>query len=284
MSPAPRTPQPESADAVSIPDHPIHLNLMHPLNMPPLPSLSSSTTSRPWNSVDSRGAWIVPLVGPALHSTGTPASTLASRSLLPPAPDTPSAVMNPNTSTASMFPAVPPATRPLVEQIRILWTPESLPQFWSLLIRIRKKAVLGPIGFSLEREDLVNLIKHEHLPHPQGPSLISSSHGSVSAHPSGGRHRAGKQTQRHEWIKIYCESRYALRLRTILEHFRAVESFEGPSSSAGVKGRSNADHGVSEPASALATGDSKVDERSRKILLGTKLVFVDDLGRPAIVS
>lgn len=70
----------------------------------------------------------------------------------------------------------------------------------------------------------------------------------------------------------------------ILENFKAVESFES-SPGTGVEGHPIKDRSVSAaPGAADAAGVSDVEKRSRKVLLGTRLVFVDDLGRPIIIS
>lgn len=73
-----------------------------------------------------------------------------------------------------------------------------------------------------------------------------------------------------EWIKVHCDARYALQLRTVFDKWSAVERISSS---------------VLAKHSAPSVGKSGTDNaRKRFVLKGMRLVFIDELGRPVVVA
>lgn len=216
-----------------ITEHPIFRKIgSHPTYSYNLPALE-------WNAPYARGAWIVPLNGPALVSEGSSAYVIAECGHVP-------------SSDASGSSDEPPWL--------IYWTPSAVNGAWHTLKTVRKNNAMGSIGlyFECDEDD------RKDLPHPQGsgtPFATGDSSGSYACNsPTNGSIR------RNEWIKVCCDGRYALRIRTVLAQLRAD------------------DHDTRAPRPAGETGLAQGVRARRRVLEGAKLVYVDELGNPIFVA
>lgn len=262
-------------------DYPIH-TILPPLPLPPplarIKSKGKGKASR--YAIDApfdlkhpytRVSWLVPLIGPARHPLASGATFLHTASALPPFPTPPSS--NPNVQQST--------DPPLVE---LTWTPIALAQFWAQWDLTRKKKSLGSIGIYFERASC--------SVHPSQPT------------PEVIRKEIEKEGEGDCWIRIYCDAQVALKVRRTIALFYPIGEAAGITSTDPLAlGRSS--RRIERTGTVL--GEEAKQERTRHMLQGggvgsgqaqagganvqkrnmmkgVRLVLVDDLGRPAVIS
>jgi hypothetical protein len=234
----PISPPPVAAEILTvITEYPIFRKIeSHPTYSYRLPALE-------WNAPYARGAWIIPLNGPALVSEGSPASVIDECGHVPPS----------DMSGSSEATAEPPWL--------IHWTPSAVKGAWHTLKTVRKNNAMGSIGLYFECDEG----DRKDLPHPRRSSTPCVTGNSTSSHARSSP--TNDSIRRNEWIKVCCDGRHALRIRTVLAQFRA-----------------NDDHSTRALRVAGGTGLAQDATARRKVLEGAKLVYVDELGSPILIA
>ena len=120
---------------------------------------------------------------------------------------------------------------------------------------------MGSIGLHFEYDE----DDRKDLTHPRRSKASRIGSNSASSHSY---HRSTKaHVRRNEWIKLCCDGRHALRIRTVLAQLKANDDLD-------VRARRTI--GEARPAEGTKT--------RRKVLEGAKLVYVDELGSPILIA
>ncbi|KAF8323938.1 hypothetical protein DL93DRAFT_55954 [Clavulina sp. PMI_390] len=178
-----------------------------------------------WNGPNAYGAWIIPVNGTSFHPRAS-SGRLARENAVELSSD-----------------------RDANFARTIHWTGPGLIMLWNNIVTIRKAGTLGPIGISLESQiDCSGRGLGEGHPPPVAEAIHSrTSQANVAALPS---------NEPQEWLKIRCEGKYALRIRTLLGQIRPHRSQVG----------------------------DKVNSGNAKILEAATLLYVDQLGTPILLA
>jgi len=198
-----------------------------------------------WDAPHARGAWIIPLNGPAVVSEGSSASVIdecghVSLSL--------SGVSGSSEESAE-------------QQCPIHWSPNAVRAAWNTLRMVRKNNAMGSIGLYFEYDE----DDRKDLTHPRRSNASRKSSNSPSSHSY---HRSTRTpVRRNEWIKLCCDGKHALRIRTVLAQLKA-----------------NDDLDVRARRSIGEAGPAEGTQTRRKVLEGAKLVYVDELGSPILIA
>ncbi|KDQ07553.1 hypothetical protein BOTBODRAFT_180634 [Botryobasidium botryosum FD-172 SS1] len=215
-----------------------------------------------------RSIWIIPVFGHGF---------LASRST----PSTSEEMSHAyaDLSPAQILPGLPllsPTKAPASKSVTIAWTNSSLRTFWDLLLNTQKHGLFGSIGISFESTQS-RTRSSKFIPYP------SDTEGE-------------KPARTHAlYIKLYHDARCAMRLRSLLDSYKEDAILRPSSSLASIQPNvSNAsihDVSVSRAPSlpVMSSGKSAKDARpsqaqKKKILRGAKLMLVDELGEPLLIS
>ncbi|KAF8330780.1 uncharacterized protein EI90DRAFT_3059252 [Cantharellus anzutake] len=244
-SPAPLSLAQGTTNYGEIPKHPIH-SFLGSIET----SISSHPLALPWDAKYARGSWLIPVRGPPAHS-------LASCGCLLPS--------IPSQASPKLLESTHP---PPTDAKAILWTPELLLKFWDFLILMRAKGVLGPIAIFLEIEGLVHRLNpgvRGNISDQKAPRIPE-----ISAVFQSSQNSTSYSGEPNEWIRLVCDGKHALRIRTILDSFKG--SWPSLTSSSG----SDADRMVSK---TRGSANSR-----HPIIRGSLLVYTDDLGRPLFLA
>jgi len=210
----------------------------HPTSLYNLPGLE-------WDAPYARGAWIIPLNGPAVVSEGSSASVIDKCGHV--------SMSSSGVSGSSEESAE--------EQCPIYWSPNAVKTAWNTLRMVRKNNAMGSIGLHFEYDE----DDRKDLTHPRRSNAPCIGSNSPSSHSY--RRSPKAPVRRNEWIKLCCDGRHALRIRTVLAQLRA-----------------NDDLDVRARRSIGEAGPAEGTQIRRKVLEGAKLVYVDELGSPILIA
>lgn len=210
-SPTPRKPHPPPTEEflVKVTEYPV-VKVFHPLSVP-----KTSFPPLYWDAPYARGAWIVPVNGPAIDPIASSGKLM-------------------NSSTLGQNLRSPESPSSLDAPTTIQWTLQGVKAFWLILRKIRRDHQIGPLGVHFESSD--DCDSHELLSMPGAPSRNHAAK-EVEASSSNRPLRRTPPPQRREWFKVHCEGIYALRVRMLLSHIKTPEL---PTMASGVPGPSPA--------------------------------------------
>ena len=198
-----------------------------------------------WNAPYARGAWIIPLNGPAVVSEGSSASVIDECGHV--------LVSSSGVSGSSEESAE--------RQCPIHWSPNAVRAAWNTLRMVRKNNAMGSIGLHFEYDE----DDRKDLTHPRRSNTPRIGSNSPSSHSYHGSTKA--HVRRNEWIKLCCDGRYALRIRTVLAQLKANDNLD-----------------VRDRRTIGQAGPAERTKSRRKVLEGAKLVYVDELGNPILIA